>query len=335
MKISQLQEGIIRVPKLMTKQCMSETLKFISTIIIRGSDDPELFKNHLNLDYIPPHVLKDYGVAYDIKADIGQILGITLEYDERIVKYSQKTGTATYLFGAGILGEKAKTLGMYLPKSNAVVVNLYKLWKDLESELSIKTWVGHGEQAEENYQNTPLPERIEILQGVIQPEINRYINDFMSSLDATIEHELAHLIQYRYLRDKHEDQVSDGDYRSDDMPDAAKYYGSQVEFSPQVISAIRGMETYVDDLKHENLDRRYFKFVLRYLVGEIKTAAELTGKLKDANIETPKSGRSHTSLWKNINDNRNFFLALRDNKPKVWRVAVKYLTTEIDKLDLW
>lgn len=48
-----------------------------------------------------------------------------------------------------------------------------------------------------------------------------------------LEHELTHLVQYKILRAKHEDQVSNNSY--DDAADD-KYYGAQLEFDPLIKS---------------------------------------------------------------------------------------------------
>lgn len=326
MKINQLQEGIIKVPPILIHKCRKELLKFISTTIVSASDDSVLFRRHLSIDYIPE--FKYHGDAYDLYAEVGEILGVKVEYDESLIAYSDDNGKSSFILGAGIIEKNPNTHGIYLPERNTIIINLHTLWKNVRDSISLYDWFGEGNEGKIAYENETLESRIDVLNTFIRDDLNRHVNHFMSTINSTIEHELAHMIQYQYLKKKSVDQVTS----YDDTKDAVKYYSSQVEFSPQIISAINDIAAYVGEVGDE-VSPEYLDYVVKYLVGEIPNAATLHRIAKEQGIQSPSD--PFLAFSSTVDNSRNFFLVLRDKKPKAWRKAVKYLTTEIKKLDLW
>lgn len=330
MKLNQLNEGVIKVPPILIHKCKVEILKFISTTVLSTLDDSMFFKKHASIDLIP--TFRYYGDAYDLHGEDDNILGVKINYDESVIPYYEgENNIGTFMLGVGIIRKNPKTMGIYVPTSNTIIINLLPLWKDLEYEMALDmySWFGNKEKGKIAYHNLTLEEKIEFLNDFIIGSINTNVNKFMKNVNSTIEHELAHLIQYQYLKKKSVDQVST--YDSNDL-DAFKYYASQVEFSPQIISAINDLAVFVDIIG-DQAEPEYFDYVVKYLIGEIPNESSLISKIKENNIKGPDN--PFLGSGDVIKGSRNFFRLLKDKKPKAWRKAVKYLTTEIKKMELW
>lgn len=112
-----------------------------------------------------------------------------------------------------------------------------------------------------------------------------------------LEHEVTHLVQYRILRQKSEQQVHDNDYDSDNIDD--RYTTAQLEFDPLIKSAKKELLTMQRN--------RYFD--------KSKTT------VRDAFLSVIP-----TPEWMRQSDVSGFFDSLKRNDVRRWRKAVKLFT---------
>jgi hypothetical protein len=104
-------------------------------------------------------------------------------------------------------------------------------------------------------------------------EILARLNDKISHIDGLVDHELTHYIQFKVIGRGHEQQIQNTG-RSHAEPGSHQsntdsYYSSQIEFDPQIKSAIANIVTSINRLKRK-LKRDFNWHVLaRVAVGEL------------------------------------------------------------------
>lgn len=304
-----INEGVIQVPPRLLKESLKELMKHYIRYIYDLIPDREAYKQ-LSYQGKPLPVIGD---AYRLIGMKDGDYNITeIEYDHSEVKYSDKEGE-THFKLAITLTDGGSTKGAYSVTSNAVVFFLKPYTEEIKDEM----WI-----FDDNYFDADDEERQNILDVMAFKEtIEHHIEELYRSAKGTIHHEIAHMIQYQYLKDKSEQQVAG----TKETPE--EYYSGNVEFSPQILSAIDDFETFVDAID-PNKTNKY-----RHDLFKIMTA--LTTKrhiyYDDYSDEKPQNVSETQYTIKFINHNRNFFEALKSKDMKQYRKAVKYLMTELKK----
>lgn len=304
-----INEGVIQVPPYLLKESLKELMKHYIRYIYDIIPDREAYKQ-LTYQGKPLPVISD---AYRLLGMKDNDYNITeIEYDHSEVKYSDEDGTTHFKLAVTLTDGKT-TKGAYSITSNAIVFFM----KPYTDEIREEMWIFDNNYFDEDEQG-----RQEILDTMMFKEtIEHHIEELYKSAKGTIHHELAHMIQYQYLKDKDEKQVSG----SKETPE--EYYSGNVEFSPHILSAIDDFETFVEAIDPHKIDK------YRYDLFKIMTA--LTNKrhifYDDYSDEKPKNVSETQYTIKFINHNRNFFEALKSKNEKKYRKAVKYLMNELKK----
>lgn len=153
------------------------------------------------------------------------------------------------------------------------------------------------------------------------------INQLIHKLNGAIDHELTHMVQSDFLKHKDKSMDFDGktDYRKDDGKiDYGKYSDISYEQDPLLKTSIHDFKAIVDGYRHitgKPMDSNRVKYVFSYFTDPSNDGSKMRvalpngspAKLSDANITVP------LRLWKNKN-------------PKLWKRAVKYFYNEIRDL---
>ena len=282
---------------------MSEILKVLIRFVYDAIPDREVF-NVLTYDGKPLPVLGDDYRILGLSAK-NQYNIIEMDYDVSEIKYTDETGERSFKL---VVTDKdvGKTKGAYSASSNAVLIYIKSF-----------TTLVHDEffYMDATYFDNDVEERKYLTKTLMDSpnEIERLIKRTMQTIPSTLEHELAHMIQYEFLKPKHEKQVSGGK----DDPDS--YYNSEIEFSPQIISSIKDYTDYIEYVDKEN-NKSYRADIFKYLVGLTEKSVyyyeDYTGK-----EQIPGEPSKFREL---ISANRHFYNSLKNNDIAQYKRAVKY-----------
>ncbi len=317
MRVNQLHEGTIDIPPYIIKKAQRELLKFISTSAIAVSDSPDVLKN-APIDIYSKFSLtfSNYGEAYDLSD--GSTLGAPITFHHEHVKYAQKrqlTGKETIIIAGSIDGNRSNTLGLYIQAKNGdhiVAVNLYKLFKTMESELNMAMWA-EGIDPDN-------PEDMDMLQSTYSytfTEINDEISKFIDLAQTTLEHEIAHAFQVIYFGNR----LSGAEKGSNDY---SNYLTSDIEFDPTISGIVKHFEL----LKNKGFFDNNQEFGIL-----------LFKRLVDLPYDQEAYHQSMMAL-DNVDDifailrDKPFFEELKKHRNDKWKKAVKYVYTSIKSLDI-
>lgn len=307
-----LNEGIIEVPERLLNECLMEVYNFYVRYIYDYLPDRLAFEQ-LSYDGQSLHVPSSDYRLIGIKND--QYVMTTIDYHHEEIKYSDKKGKATFNLGV-TLADKGKTLGAYSENYNAIILFLKKYTEMMDEQSMV---------FDENYFNSSEEERKDIVDMFdMERDVERYIKQLLRDVKSTIHHELAHMIQYQYLKDKDPKQVQGG---TETMKD---YLTGQVEFSPHIISAIDDYETFVTDVDKIG-HTQYRKDVLKIITA---ISNKTLIYYDDYTGESPKSVSESSYRMNYISPNRTFFEMLKSENPKQYKKAVKYFYDEVKKRGL-
>lgn len=246
---------------------------------------------------------KDYGNNYNIANTDGKRLNSSITINELHFPYGKENRNITLNFQFD--NDLTHSNGYYRAiddDKGTVVISLYDIVQKAFRTISIDSFYVNDEDLRDN-----------LTSGIFPMEFNINLLPLVKKAMATIEHELAHAIQHLIIKHKDQRKLNKGyDQDSND-----EYWKSPVEFSPQIISAARNIETYIDGFSIMQPSKRMQ--VMLYAIGE-KTFDQLN---LDTNADI------------NILDNsRQFFKTLKAQKPKAFKKAVNILYNELKKNDV-
>lgn len=302
MKNINMNEGIIQVPPELIRGAMDEILKVLFRYVYDLLPDREVY-----------HLLEYNGEPLPIIDSSYRIIGLSerdqynvieIEYDTNIIPYTEQQRKATY----GLIvtdSKKRKAKGAYSSANNILIITVDKnTIRDLQDAFF---WM------DEKYFSMSMEEKKDALDlmDTIR-EVDVAIKRFMRQLPATLEHELAHMIQYQYLKDKSAEQVKGDDGSIEG------YYKSNVEFSPQIISALRDYQLYIQKVDKDNI-KEYRSDVLKYLLVMSDKSVYYYDDYGTSMVPGEQS-----LFHELIEGNRAFFEILKNKKPKQYKRAVKY-----------
>lgn len=304
-----MNEGIIQVHPKLIQDASEEVLKTLFRYVYDIIPDRSVFRFLTYNEQPIPVVDSSYrilGLSYKNEYNITE-----MEYDEKLIPYSDKKGKGKY--GLIVTEGKSKTKGAYSPNANAVVIFIDK--NTLRDFSDAFFWM------DDAYFDMTMEEKKDALELMdVSNDIEKTIKRFMERLPSTLEHELAHMIQYQYLKDKSKDQVKGvGDSSSD--PEG--YLKSNVEFSPQILSALKDYKLYIDKVDKENI-KAYRLDILKYLLGMTEKSVYYYDDYGTQEVY------GEQSLFRElIEGNRAFFTVLRRTSPNQYKKAVKYLISQL------
>lgn len=304
MKIQHLSEGVIKVPPPLLKNYYKHLLRVISTTIIQSIYRGE-FLTDSDIDIYNEYGIefKDYGDNYNIANTDGKRLTSNITVNELNFPYGKVDRDITIQFQFD--NDLTHSNGYYRAiddDKGTVVISLHDIVQKAFRTISIDSFYEDDEDLLSNLKS-----------GIFPMEFNMTLLPLVKKAMNVIEHELAHAIQHLVI--KHEDQLKLNKGYNQGSND--EYWKSPVEFSPQIISAARNIETYIETLEIMNSSKRME--VMLYAIGE-KTFDQLNiGTNSDINI---------------LDNSRQFFKTLKNKKPKAFKKAVNTLYTELKKNDV-
>ena len=304
-----INEGIIQVHPQLIQDATEEILKTLFRYVYDLIPDRSVF-NLLQYDGSPiPIIDSSYrilGLSHKNEYNITE-----MTYDEKLIPYSDKKGNGKY--GLIVTEGKSKTKGAYAENVNAVIIFIDKnTLRDLNDAFF---WM------DDTYFDMTMEEKKDALELMdVSNDIEKTIKRFMERLPSTLEHELAHMIQYQYLKDKSKDQVKGVD---DSDTDPEGYLKSNVEFSPQLISALNDYKLYIKKVDKENI-KEYRLDILKYLLGMTEKSVYYYDDYGTQEVY------GEQSLFRElIEGNRALFTILRRTKPTQYKKAVKYFISQL------
>lgn len=312
MKINQLSEGLIKIPKYLILRCNREILKFISTTILKDSDSPELLVGMDFAIFKKYHVdFADYGEAYDLT--MGETLAVDVSFHSDDVAYDtgKMKGNISFMIGATINDNKKKDNGWFIPKKNIVIINLYRVFRYLPSEYNMKDMLGSDKEPIDI--NDPMVK--DFVESSVN-EINRDISKFITSIQSTMEHELGHLFQELFFANKRNKPYDV--FNPSDSPN--EYITSEIEFHPTITSIVNNFVALRDNSR--DVDRDLFKSLFDF----VTTKKHIDPNIDMSGVDTESENR--------VKNGQLFFSALKEKDIKMWKIAVKYLYTELERLDI-
>lgn len=300
MRINQLEEGVIKVPEDMLVRGIERMLQVISTTIIRNTKRGEYLEgSHVELYKKYDVEFKDYGDKLNALNSEGDRITSKIHTHELSIPYGKKDHyiLINLQFDANLTDSN----GYFRPiriDSGTVVISLHDILKAAKFSIQIDDFYDDDPEARNNLKTDIFPMDFQM---ALLPLVRKAIG--------TLEHEYAHAIQYLVIR--HKDQI-----KTNKGYDAigSEYWKSEVEFSPQIITAARNFETYIESLNFVPPSQRMKIFM--YVIGE-KTFPEL-------DIDS-----THTIGI--LNNSRTFFSTLKEKKPKAFKKAVKILYDELQR----
>lgn len=309
MKKYSINEGIIQVPPQLIDEVINELFLVMARYVYDLIPDRSVFDQFTYGGKSLPIPSDEFRI---IGLDSDQYWATEIPFDESLIKYT--TSTEKSMFNV-FLGMKIKKRmkGGYSPKHNAIILTIPEFMTTIQDEFFYM---------DETYFDYPLDKRKSAVSDLMESpsEVEKAIKDQIINLKPTIEHELAHMIQFQYLKDKSLDQVSGGGDSADE------YYGSQVEFSPQIISSLRDYENFIKKIDH--LDNKKYRIdILKYLLA---MAEKSVYYYEDYTGENPKASESN-HFRKLIQGNREFFDVLKRKDMSQYKKAVKYITNELQR----
>ncbi|ASV44071.1 hypothetical protein PBI_SCTP2_56 [Salicola phage SCTP-2] len=219
--------------------------------------------------------------------------------------------------------------GAYDEKNNMVVVNFHSL---IEALSMVR------DTYKEMYTTDDLSKK-EIFEELdlfdFDKTVKKHLTDFIKDSKSTIEHELAHYIQHNYLKQKSEKQVEKPDYKHEhgSKENYDEYFGSEVEYSPQILSAVRDFEKFFNSMSDESqqyIDKQYKRNIFNYIVGQTNTLQTLS----EYSGENLKGIDNTLTNFRTVKLPRSFFMSLKNSDNEKWKKAVKYFWNEINKRGL-
>ena len=304
-----INEGIIQVHPQLIQDATEEILKTLFRYVYDLIPDRSVF-NLLQYDGSPiPIIDSSYrilGLSHKNEYNITE-----MTYDEKLIPYSDKNGKGKY--GLIVTEGKSKTKGAYSPNANAVVIFIGK--NTLKDFSDAFFWM------DDAYFDMTMDEKKDALELMdVSRDLEKTIKRFMERIPSTLEHELAHMIQYRYLKDKSLDQVKGVD---DSRSDPEGYFKSNVEFSPQIISALRDYKLYIEKVDKEDI-KEYRLDILKYLLGMTEKSVYYYD-----DYGTQEVFGEQSLFHELIQMNRSFFVTLKNKKPNAYKKSVKYFMSQL------
>lgn len=318
MDIKTLNEGIIKVPPEILNNSMEVLKGMVTAIVINelpllyiikdlSDESPDLYAN-LSDEKIKKYTLKN------------EMAFVKVSYNESSIQYANSNEDNSFYFG--IMDRDGTTKALYNNKYDVVFVNVSNLINSLQNTFNIffDTEILHSNDQEF------VRKTLKTTQA--DKTINGKIRAFLNEAKGSVEHELAHMIQFKYLKEKSPEQVSvNKNYDSDN----SEYFNSSVEFSPQIISSINSMES-IYNIAEDNMDntKELMKTVFD-LITFVKLDKE---KLQELMMEV-ENKRERNRLKDAIQElaygTRPFYKHLKEKSDKRWKIAVKYLYSELYK----
>ena len=309
MKNITINEGIIQVHPQLIHDASEEILKTLFRYLYDLIPDRSVFGMLTYNDQPIPVVDNTYrilGLSNNNEYNITE-----MEYEENLIPYSNKKGKGKY--GLIVTEGKSKTKGAYSAKANAVVIFIDK--NTLKDFRDAFFWM------DDAYFDMTLEEKKDALELMdTSREVEQTIKRFMERIPSTLEHELAHMIQYQYLKDKSLEQIKGVD---DSSSDPEGYFKSNVEFSPQIISALKDYKLYIEKVDKEDI-KEYRLDILKYLLGMTEKSVYYYD-----DYGTQEVFGEQSLFHELIQMNRSFFVTLRNKKPNSYKKAVKYFMSQL------
>lgn len=280
MKIRTLLEGHIKVPQEAFKDVMTAVCADVFSRIVTYLNSPEAddyFDNLLKYKQLIKKYRSQYG-NFDVfnDHDGSRVTQMKVyvrmnEVDPRYLKKNPSARNKTYAIIVTISpsGEHRTPSGEYYKKQSLTAAKL----------------------------NIEIPTQATIEQVARSPEL---LETLMDRIEGMVEHELMHAIQDMALK-QFPTEVSY--YKDDGTVDREKYYTSEVEFSPQIISNAKEFIAFAKDVKAAGytLDAEGTKTLLMNFV---------------------KPGAPQV---RGVQDNHSPFFSMLYQKDKAkWKKAVKY-----------
>lgn len=317
MKHTELQEGIIQVPSILISKCKLKLSGMISTLIYNELPDKTLF------EYFKSNIVKQPSPGdlekYSINPENNRTQAFFIQYQERDVIYSDLKGRNEFIFAGGLYEDRFAA--SYYIEADAIIINLKSIYNSIRNTFEIffdDDMMSRDKKVVEK----------SLVSYAIPKSINSHIEKFMLNSIGSIEHELAHMIQYKYLKQKSEKQVhSDSEYNSDDD----KYYTSNVEFSPQLITAKESFSSIIEMLQdHVEYDKAYNRKLFDFVVCISDLFPDIRDYIGDNSLKNSYKVRASIETIKG----RDFFKSLKTSDKDKWKTAVKYLYTDLYKKGL-
>jgi len=302
MRIKHLEEGVIKVPEDMLERGIELMLQVISTTIIRNTKRGKYLEgSHVGIYKDYDVEFKDYGNKLNALNSEGDRVTSKLRTHELSIPYGKKDHyiLINLHFDANLTNMNGYFMKISI-NSGTVVISLHDILKAAKHGIQIDDFYDDDLDARNNLKTDIFPMDFQM---ALLPLVRKAIG--------TLEHEYAHAIQNLVIR--HKDQI-----KTNKGYDAigSEYWKSEVEFSPQIITAARNFEAYIESLNIVPPSQRMKIFM--YVIGE-KTFPEL-------GIDT-----NHTIDI--LNNSRIFFSILKAQKPKAFKKAVKILYDELQRRD--
>lgn len=295
-------EGVIDVPDKFMDMIFIELLKAVSTSTISLSDSPKYISN-LFLKIYKRHGVqfKYHGNEYDIVNNPNHYITLDITYPSVWFKYSTKTEMKKLSLSFSNLSRSTLPKGFFSPRDEVgediLSINVSKLLKSIAPAVEIGDIVNPMEEED----------AIDFVNDVVGMDINMIMDEHLPQILTTMEHESAHLIQYNFLSHPEQRQSHTSDTTS-------KYWTSNVEFSPQIISSARNIENVIEQYDVEGHVHDIFRYVVTMI-----TASEFVRR----------TGIHDTQRI--LDNSVSFFLMLKENKPSNYKKAVKILYDELSK----
>lgn len=309
MKKYNINEGIIQVPPQLIDDVIDEMFLVMARYVYDLIPDRSVF-DQFTYDGNPLPIPSDEFRIIGLDND--QYWATEIPFDESLIKYTTSTEKSIFKVYVGVKYKKGMK-GAYSPKHNAIILTIPEFLHNIKDEFFYM---------DDTYFDNPLDERKSLVSGLMESpsEVEKAIKDQLVSLKPTIEHELAHMIQFQYLKDKSPEQVGGGKDSADE------YYSGQVEFSPQIISSLRDYEIYINKIDH--LDNKQYRIdILKFLFAMTEKSVYY---YEDYTGENPKVSE-HSYFHSLIRGNRAFFEVLKRKNVSQYKKAVKYMTNELQR----
>lgn len=303
-----INEGVIQVHPSLIKDAEDEILKSLFRYIYDLIPDRSVFELLTYKNSPMPVIDSSYrilGLSHKNEYNVTE-----MSYDKELIPYTKDKGTATY--GLIVTEAKSKTKGAYAENVNAVIIFIDK--DTLRDFNDAFFWM------DEKYFDMSDSEKRDAMELMdVAREVDVAIKKFMERLPSTLEHELAHMIQYQYLKDKSVEQVKGTDSKTD--PEG--YLSSTVEFSPQIISALNDYKLYIEKVDKEDI-KEYRLDILKYLLGMTDKSVYYYDDYGTKEVY------GEQSLFKElIEGNRAFFTVLKRKNISQYKKAVKYFINRL------
>lgn len=302
MRIEQLNEGVIKVPPKLLNKSVERLLQVISTTIIRNIKRGEYLSGS-NVDiYSKLNVeFKDYGDSFNVLSGEGMRPSFKFTVNELDFPYGKNDRFVT--INLQFDGYMDDNNGFYQPVNDdkgTVVISVNDIINAAKFAIQI-----------DDFYDDDSDMQLNLRDGIFPMDFNTSLLSLVKKAIGTIEHEMAHAIQFLIIKHSDQKKVNKG-YLDQGVSD--EYWKSPVEFSPQIISAARNIEAYIESLSIVMPSQRLKIFM--YAIGE-------------KSFDSLALSTNHSIEL--LNGSRTFFSTLKDKKPKAFKKAVKLLYDELDR----